>query len=197
MYSENLNETEDENLWNQLRNGSVKALDIIYQQNYQVLFSFGYKLIPDKEIVKDGIQELFANLWNKHAGLSQVKKIRAYLLKALFNALIKQKQLNGLQEILPDYDDYKYLAIFSTEHLLIEQEKNEERLRKLKEGIKQLSKREKEIIFLFYYEGYSYKQIEKQTGLKYQSIKNLMYRALQRLKGFIYILAFLILHLII
>ena len=196
MGSDNLIETSDENLWNELRNGSEKALEIIYQKNYQILFSFGFKLTFDKEIVKDEIQELFTNLWNNHHNLSQVKKIRAYLLKALYNSLIKQGKKSS-KEVLSNYDEGKYQVIFSIEHAIIELEGRELKSKKLETGINQLSNREKEIIYLFFYEGYSYKQIEELTDLKYQSIKNLMYRALQRLKYIIHLVSLILLPQII
>ncbi|UZR96264.1 RNA polymerase sigma factor [Chondrinema litorale] len=192
MKSENLIDINDQGLWDQLKNGSEKALEIIYQQNYQILFSFGYKFISDKSTVKDEIQELFTNLWKNHHKLSKVEKIRPYLLKALYNSLIKKKQKSSKEVVIQDYNEFKYEVIFSIEQNIIEQEESEGRLKKIQEGLNLLSKREREIIYLFFYEGYNYNQIEDITGLKYQSIKNLMHRAIQRLKNVIYLASLLL-----
>ncbi|MEN7549563.1 sigma-70 family RNA polymerase sigma factor [Rapidithrix thailandica] len=173
----------DENLWNSLRKGSVDALDQMYQQHYQLLYSFGYKCIPDGELVKDSIQELFIKLWKKHAHLKKVHNVRGYLLRALYNTIISQKKTYGHHEPLPDFDQYKYQVVFSSETQVISQEQKDENSQKLNRALKGLSKREREIIYLFFYEGYSYQEIEEQTQLQYQSIKNVMYRALQRLKS--------------
>ncbi|MFP3345370.1 sigma-70 family RNA polymerase sigma factor, partial [Halomonas sp. SIMBA_159] len=53
----------------------------------------------------------------------------------------------------------------------------------LKEAINQLTPKEREVLYLKFYEGMNYEEIEQIMSVSYQTSRNYVYRALQSLKA--------------
>ena len=74
--------------------GSQEAYAGIYQRYFFFLLDYGKKICNDRELVCDTIQDLFIELWNNRARLSDTSSIRFYLSKALkyklYRALAKE-----------------------------------------------------------------------------------------------------------
>lgn len=49
------------------KDGDINAFTVIYKRYSAVLYQHGYTKLRDKEEVRDVIQELFTNLWDKRA----------------------------------------------------------------------------------------------------------------------------------
>ena len=178
-----LTDQKNEDLWQQLRNGNQKAIEDLYRFNYQVLYSYAYKICRDKEMSKDSIQELFVQLWEKRDQLSEVSKVRSYLLQWVWHSIIKKlKKENKLMPI-DENAHYAVDVVFSQEHLIINKQSKKEKENLLLNAVNKLSAREREIIFMQYYEGLTIDEIQQITELKYQSIKNLTFRAMTSLRN--------------
>ena len=179
------NGLSDVQLWNRIRKGDADAMVKLYKRHYHILYSYGLKTCHDKDLTKDSIQEVFANVWASRSSLTKVKKVRSYLLQSLWNKLVRElKKSSRLSEIF--YNQvYQSEQIFSFEHQLIDRENNNERLKKLDKSVSLLSKSQKEIIFLVFYEGLSYKEIAERKSINYQSVKNLFHKAIKKLREMI------------
>ena len=174
-------EKTNEELWEELRKGSRDAIDGLYRSNYQVMYSYAYKICRDKELSKDCVQELFVMLWEKRTQLKEVSKVRSYLLQSVWHLTIKkQKKYNSVS--LDENAHYDIDVVFSIESVLINKSVKEEKKKQLEEALGKLSNRQKQIIFMQYYEGMSMEEIQSITELKYQSIKNLTHRAMLTLR---------------
>jgi RNA polymerase sigma factor (sigma-70 family) len=79
---------------------------------------------------------------------------------------------------LNENSHYSIDIVFPKEHHVIYDQDNKDKQKKLNNAISKLSSRQKEIIFMQYYEGLTIEEIQQITELKYQSIKNLTYRAM-------------------
>lgn len=174
----------NEELWLQIRDGDRGAIEDLYRFNYQVLYSYAYKICRDKDLCKDCLQELFVGLWEKRSHLSDVSKVRPYLLQSIWHLVIKKLKKSNKTVHLEENMHYDIDIIFSRENDLIHTQENEEKSKKLKTAIAELSEREKQIIFMQYYEGLTIDEIQQITELKYQSIKNLTHRAMLKLRDF-------------
>ena len=174
----------NEELWQQLRTGSRSAIEDLYRFNYQVLFSYAYKICRDKELSKDCLQELFVGLWEKRGHLSEVSKVRPYLLQSIWHLVIKKLKKSNKSISLEENAHYDIEIIFSRENELINHQENAEKRAKLQNAFSELSARQRQIIFMQFYEGLTIDEIQQITELKYQSIKNITYRAMLKLRDF-------------
>jgi RNA polymerase sigma-70 factor (ECF subfamily) len=150
------------------------------------------KLCPDQDILKDQIQELFVELWHSRENLSPTDSVKFYLLKALRYKLIRQEKNSHTRTTLArvSADLAAGLREEPVETALIEKEIHESQMALLRKAVKGLTLRQQEIIQLRFYQGLSNEQIADLMNMNYQSVSNLLYRALCRLKDLVQIPAF-------
>jgi RNA polymerase sigma-70 factor (family 1) len=78
----------DDELIGLLREGDVNAFEEIHKRYYPVLYSHAYRRFPDREEVKDILQEIFTCLWNSRLTLNFDSGINAYLYTCVRNRII-------------------------------------------------------------------------------------------------------------
>ena len=171
-------ELTNEELWEKLRKGERYAIESLYRFNYQVLYSYALKISGNKELSKDCIQDLFVRLWERRAQLNDVSKVRSYLLQSVWHSIIKLMKKENKNVNLNENSHYSIDIVFPKEHQVINEQDKKDNQKKLNHALDKLSNRQKEIIFMQYYEGLNIEEIQQITELKYQSIKNLTYRAM-------------------
>lgn len=70
-----------------LKVGDEAALTEIYSRYQPILYSHAYRRFPDREQVRDIIQDLFAYLWNNRENL-QFNSLSAYLYSSVRNKIL-------------------------------------------------------------------------------------------------------------
>ncbi len=173
----------DVDLWNAIREGHSESVVKLYKRHYRILYSYGMKTSADSELTKDCIQELFARIWANRYNLNKVKKVRSYLLQSLWNALIKEKKKIANKEGEFDENQVQLDVVFSFEQTLIDTEEENLRLKKIKKSLSALNSNQKEVIYMLFYEGLSYKEIALRKSINLQSAKNIVHRAIQKLRS--------------
>lgn len=180
---------DDQQLWQRLKAGNQTAMSAIFKKYYTDMFRYGCKLVRyQEELVRDCIQDLFVEIWDRRKQLGDVINVRSYLLLSLRRSLIRK--IEKQRKLISNTDPQTEAAFegkndfeLSIEELLIQQEGDSESNQRLKVAISKLSKTQKEIIFLRYYNNLDYKEIATITNTRYQSVRNNMYRALKSLRN--------------
>lgn len=169
-------------LWRNFKAGDADALGQLSKVHYRALYNYASKFTPDPDFIRDSIQELFLELWERRDHLSETAFVRSYLLKALRHKLIKEsvrlKRVQEQNQILFDADN----SDLSIESHIIEDEHNVHQTNRLKRIIMLLSKRQQEIIYLRFYQNLDNEDIAQIMGLGRQSVSNLLYRTLKEIK---------------
>lgn len=182
---------EDQNeiqLWNNFRSGGDSAFIKIYEIYFPILYSYGHQFTQDTDLIKDSIQEFFIELRNNRSRLGETTSVKAYFFKSmrrrLLRALSKKKHLLYDGQLEKDFD---FEITLSWESILINNQIEAEQKHKLEEAFTKLTKRQKEAIIYFYYEGLSYEEIASIMDLsKVKYARTLIYRSIDRLKEEIY-----------
>jgi RNA polymerase sigma factor (sigma-70 family) len=168
-------------LWQDLLSGDKKALASIYTRYFDSLYNYGIKISGDTVIVEDAIQDLFIEIWNRREGLNkEVKSIKHYLYICLRRKIVlKINQQNNTVDIdkVASFD----IALSHRSHYLNNQ-LNTELRQKLTEVIETLSPKQKEALFLIYFEELSYEEVAAIMSLKIKTVYNLVHQAISRLK---------------
>lgn len=175
---------DNRRLWEQFVGGDIAAWERIFTLFYKDLYGYGLKLSARSELTRDGIHELFVELWNRRKHLGDVKSVKAYLLASLRRKLLKRlkkkrKYATDLENKAAGYSDK---IQFSPEEVIIERETQKGNLQALHRALERLPDRQKEVLYLKYFNGMSYDEIEEILGINYQSIRNHVYRAVKRLR---------------
>ncbi len=169
-------------LWEAFRTGDAQALAALFEAHYDALFNYGLKLTRDEELVKDCIQNLFQKLWRRREGLRAVQVVKAYLFKALRRHLGDEtKLLRHHRHLLPAYTD-SFEVVYSHEEFLIAQQRDSEQHTRLLAALNQLSKRQREALYLKFFDGFSYERIAEVMSLNTQSVRNLVFNALRTVR---------------
>lgn len=173
---------DDFTLWRAFKSGDEQALITIFDRFTQPMFNYGFKLMGERELVQDGIQELFIEIWQHRERLGDTDSIKFYLFRSLRRKLIrlKGKSENRLFGGLPA--DYDKEVTPSHEFIMISEQRSVEERGKLIRMIGTLTKRQQEVMFLRYFDELSCDQIALVMELSKQAVYNLLHHALEKLK---------------
>ncbi|QHV98380.1 RNA polymerase sigma factor [Spirosoma endbachense] len=180
--SRRLPSEEAQQLWQEYRAGDMYALAKIMQSYYADLFHWGMRLHGDREFVKDCIQELFVNLWKMQASINSVGNVRSYLLVVLKTRILRELSKKQATHQSALSDEYSFSVEFAADIRLIEEENEIYQIRKLEHVINHLPERQKELIYLRFYQNLSFEQIADIMHLGRQSVYNLLHKSLDSLR---------------
>lgn len=176
-----VDQTVDSIIWKDLLRGNKNALASIYTDYFDKLYNYGSRISKDAVIVEDSIQDLFIELWNRREGLNpEVKNIKQYLYICLRRKILLrlQKQHNNVS--LEDVTTFQ-LALSHKSHYLNHQ-MNVELRQKLIAMIETLTSKQREAIFLIYFDELSYVEVSAIMDLKIKTVYNLIHQAVSKLK---------------
>lgn len=175
------NAIKDLIIWDNFREGSRKALELVYEDNYSPLFHYALKFTNDRDLIKDLIQELFVELINSGKKLSRTDNIRIYLLKAMRYKIIFQLEQKVKHQASPgDYAEFS--LVDSIEAQLIQKEFAEDIKNRITSSVRKLSSKQQEAIYLRFYNDIPYPEIASIFNIKIQTVRNLISRAIRQLK---------------
>lgn len=175
---------DDRALWQRMLAGDDQALAALFRLHYPRLYDYGLKLTQQAELVKDGIQEVFAYLWEKRATLAAVDSVRAYLLVALRRHLFKslanqqRRQESDHRHLLEEMAES-----FSPEEFLIMQEKEEAEKQALNQALQEIPPRLREALYLKTNTGLAYREIAGIMNISPQVARNYVSEAFHRLRA--------------
>ncbi len=174
----------DSELWQRFKRGEESAYAQIFRTNYPSMRSYGLKFEHNVAVVEDCIQEVFLQLWQRRDSLSPVDNIKPYLLKSVRRKVIRQGASQKAKRLLAGIlsQEYAFEVVFSPEQELIQTQASQEKTAQLQAQLDRLPARQKEILYLLFYQGMSYEEIGVVMSLNYQSARNLVHRAIKLLK---------------
>lgn len=172
----------DESLWQRLKQGDKTALETIYRQEVEALLQYGLKFTPDHGLVEDCLHDLFVDLWRNRAGLGRTDAIRPYLLASLRRLIVKRLTRHHQRFAEAPAEDHIFGAELAIDTLIEARELSEEQARRLERAFEQLSSRQREAVYLRYYEDLSYEDICQAMNINYQSVRNLVAGGIRALR---------------
>lgn len=172
---------EGNNCLTLLVDGDRDGLACLYKLFSKDLFRYGLSICGNESEVSECIHDFFVFLWDSRSKLQNIDNPKAYLMvsfkRRLIKQLAKQKKTDDL--------DIKYEQQYSQgsiEDDIVKSEEQDEYLKRLSSAMKLLSDREREVIHLKYFEKHSNEEIAQLLEINYQSVRNLLYRAIQNLR---------------
>lgn len=167
-------------LWNKLREGDKGAFDDIFYKYVKILFNYGKRYTINEEIVEDCIQDLFTDLWDKRKKLGETNQIKPYLFIALKRRILRK--ISKEKKILKTDQINDFFLEYSTEEKTNQEAGNAEIISQLNATLKKLTPKQKEVIYLKFYEQLSYVEIAEHMGVEVKAIYKLMARAISSLR---------------
>lgn len=181
--TEYLSDSYQSTRWQQFCAGDKNAFGEIAELNYAALHHYGTRFTSDRDLIKDCIQDLFLEVWEKREKLNYVVAIKPYLFQSLRNNLIRRIKKQSVFSDISQNEDYPEADI-SPESNWIVIETDQLTNNRLRQGIEMLPKRQREALYLRYYENLSYDEIAEVMGLQRQAVANYLQYGIQKLREY-------------
>ncbi len=164
--------------------GKMEALDVLYQRYHRDLYALAYSIVSDHQLVEDLIQETFVRVWRHADSYSpQAGSVRGWLFAILRNYAIdylrKQRQRSTPREV--PLGEIECDDRFALEDTWEEVWRREERAQ-LCRAMMHLSEKQRMVIELGYFQGYTHMEIAAKCGLPLGTVKSSMRLGLLALK---------------
>lgn len=173
-------------LWDAFREGDEEAFAYLYRTFSPILYSYGFHLCRQQVVTEDCIQDLFIHLHQHRAQLGPTNSIKFYLYRSLRRRIADKAQSSSRFVSEEDAETQPEFTLdMPAESGLINDQTLSEQKRKLEYLINRLPKRQKEALYLLYYEELSYPEIAQLMGLEVKSVYNLIYNSLVSLRAYI------------
>lgn len=169
-------------LWQAFQQGDRRAFAAIYRQYFRNLYEYGLRVADDKSLVKDSIQDLFIKLWSNRLQLSSVRNVKSYLLVSLRGTIFNKTKQSSRAKIVGIDDQHSFELDFTVESAYIEKEAVSERSRNLLNALNKLTPKQKEIIYLKYFEELEYNEIAAILNISVKATYKLSARAIVALR---------------
>jgi RNA polymerase sigma factor (sigma-70 family) len=169
-------------LWMKFIEGDKDALSSLFKVLFNDLYGYGNRLVKDQEIVSDSIQDLFFRLWKNRSQLTNVEIVKPYLLKALRRQIITNLRLNKRYVNMDEMSDDFFEIEYSHEDFIVKEQVDKETNEKLVAMLNQLTGRQKEAIYLRYFQGYDFEMVSEIMAMNVQSVRNTIHRGLLSLR---------------
>ncbi len=176
-------QAEDTYLWETFLTGNREAFETIYTRHYKSLYEYGMRKLQNEELVRDYVHDLFVKLWMNRNTIGTTDNIRYYLLASIRNFIInqtaKKSNLNYVDIEEAESFHIHFTAEAGLSHLDDQEEKQS---RQVLNALNQLSPRQKEVLYLRYFEELDFKEIADMMDISVKGVYKLNSRALETLR---------------
>jgi RNA polymerase sigma-70 factor (ECF subfamily) len=173
----NISEVSDKELCDSLKDDDRSSFKEIYKRYRSKLDFFVYRIINDKEVCEEIIQEVFIDLWAKRKE-KEIENLSAYLYKAVrfqtYNQFRKKKIIN---EHIEEFDD------FIAQYRIEEQIEYKDIYNHVNTLISQLPQQRRIIFQLSRDEELSNREIAIKLNISEQTVKNQINHALKFIRN--------------
>ncbi|MDO6802813.1 RNA polymerase sigma factor [Wenyingzhuangia sp. 1_MG-2023] len=159
----------------------MNQIEYIYRLHINDLYDYGIHLGFDEAIVKDSIQSVFEKILNKEK--LDIVNTKAYLYRSLRNELITEYK-KSIKRLSIDFN-HQHIPFeieISIEDVILENETQITLKNKVDAVLKELTPRQREIIYFRYTQNYSYEMISEIMGISVASSRNLILKALNHIR---------------
>ncbi len=168
----------DQEINKRLQRGDKDALKQLFDVYYDDLFHYGMKLVLNREIAEEIVQDIFISLWEKHKE-RDISSFRHYLFKA-----VKNRSINYLKRNIPSFDQIEDERIFneSYEATPYKEIANRELADIIENALEKLPKRCALVFSLSRNSDMSYKEIAEELNISVRTVENQIGIALKKLR---------------
>ncbi len=174
-------EHNDIECWNRFLAGDDDAFVKLYMDHIDAMMSYGLHFTPMRDQVKDAIQDVFTYIYSKRKHLKTVGSVRVYLFVSLKNELFARFNKDEKQFHIDTIEPVFNVDI-SVEDKYIIDEQNRALKHALHQMLQTLSPRQREVIYYRFTQEMDFDEICVLMQMNIQSVRNLLYRSIQKIK---------------
>ena len=169
-------------LWQGFLDGDVLAFQTLMTTYFRVLFRYGTRFSKDKEFIKDCIQDLFLYLWEHRSSLRANVVVKPYLMVSLRRYMHRNGSDAASSDEFTEDKVRPFELMFSVEEQYIRQETEVNRIHQMKQLLEGLPPRQKEVIYLKFFQELDRDQIAEIMDIAPQTVSNMLQLAIKQLR---------------
>ncbi|WP_080238496.1 RNA polymerase sigma factor [Spirosoma rigui] len=185
----NYQKSSDTQIWDDFLLGSKEAYSFMYTKYAPVLYNYGYKIAQDRQLTEDCLQDLFLTILETRERLGHTDSIKFYLMRSLRREIVRKltsaPRLTGTrldQHRSADDHDVDFRVEFHYEPTWLDSQISKERSEAILHELNQLPARQKEALFLKFFDNLSYEEIAGIMGIETTSAYKVIYKAIAALQ---------------
>ncbi|SEN25591.1 RNA polymerase sigma-70 factor, ECF subfamily [bacterium A37T11] len=171
--------------WSLLVTGKEQDLLDNFCLFYDDFYRLGLSWYAHPDLIKESIHNLFLELWRIGPTIPKIVYVKSYIIsiyKRIIYKTNKDFQQNEYLDPLSDALENEMDFEMPYETFLIASQTDELQKKKLEKALEQLTTRQKELIFLRFFEGLGFSQIAERTSLTERTVYNTVHNAVKRLR---------------
>ena len=176
-------------------NSTDDCLSLLYKKHINILYGFGVVSGIDHDTCLDIIQDVFCNIIEKNISFED-KNIKSYLFRCFINRHIDiQRSKSHKKNISIDINDLPVefvmpaTDIMNGEEMIEKEETLALKQQQVEILLNHLPPQQRKAVFLRYIEEMEYKDIGNQLNIKIESVRKMVFRAIEKLRNHVGVLA--------
>lgn len=170
----------DKNLWANIEKGDKESYSSAYIFYYKKLYNYGKKITDDIPMIEDSINEVFIMIWTNREAIHKIVSPQAYIFSSFRNNIFRK--IKSVKTIRLSDEEQQTEFQFAIDSIIIQRETDTGLKAGIEKALQQLTDRQREAIFLRFYEGLSYTEIAGVMNISVKATYKIMARALTQLK---------------
>ncbi len=172
-----MNKEADNQVMEQVRDGNVEKLAILFERHNVKLYNFFLRLTGNRGASEDLVQEVFTRILKYHASYQGEYKFTIWLYKIARNAHIDHLKKRKEEFSLDD----QYDEALSPEPTPPEKAEQAQEIARLNQALSKLSVKKREVLILSRFQNMKYREIAELSGYHVGTVKVLVHRAIKDL----------------
>jgi RNA polymerase sigma factor (sigma-70 family) len=170
-------------LWQRVKAGNELSFSLLYKRYTKRLYNYGMHHCHDHNLVMDCLQEIFTSIWDNRTTLSDVYAVNTYLFTSFRRLLHKKLTWRRRFSLSLDRSkDVSFEIVLPIEYIIERDEDAVVRIDRLRRCIGSLTKRQREALFLRFYNGLNYAEVASIMKLQVDSVYNLISKSIDALR---------------
>lgn len=162
----------------ELKNGSTKALELIYHLYVRRVYAYCFPYIKSRQITEEVVQDVFLNLWRYHERIDPERE-----LSTLIYTVAKRYRINAMRNVInePTYEDYVVYQndLHHEDSSMLEYDDLRQRILTL---ASKLPKTQRKVFMLSRFNNKDVKEISRELNLSEKTVHNQLSLALKNLR---------------
>lgn len=171
------NGIEDSKLLEEMQNGDRQSFKTIYNKYSKDLFLYAIKVIKNRTVCEDIVQDVFIALWSKREK-TKISALKPYLFQA-----VKYQIFNHFRNSKFSSEDLTRLNIIDVSMNVAQKLEYSELEMRIRNHVDKLPQRCRQIFMLSRYQHKSNKEIAEELDISVQAVKNQISKALAFLRS--------------
>lgn len=168
----------DSTIWDRIAAGDHDAYSEAFRYYFPRFYNYGAKFTSDIVLVEDAAQEALLLVWDRRSTLGSIKYVNTYFFNSFRNILVTKLRSKTTNTSVQEINEPE----FSIEEMIIEKEIDSALKQRLQKAIEGLTSRQREAIFLRYYEAMPYDEVAAVLEITTKATYKIVARALEQLR---------------